>query len=48
MMKMNKLLKVNSSCVVYMTAQGQLITEPLDTEAETVLRWYYKNIPAND
>ena len=48
MKKMNKLLKVNSSCVVYMTAQGQIITEPIDTEAKAVLDWYYRNIPAND
>ena len=48
MKKMNKLLKVNSSCVVYMTAQGQIITEPIDTEAKIVLDWYYRKIPAND
>ena len=48
MKKMNKLLKVNSSCVVYMTAQGQIITEPIDTEAKIALDWYYRNIPVND
>ena len=48
MKMMNKLLKVNSSCVVYMTAQGQIINEPIDTEAKLVLDWYYKNIPANE
>lgn len=43
-----KLVKITGNNAIYCTEAGKIITESITGEALAVLRWYWKNIPAND
>ena len=47
-MHTKKLVRIEDSCVVYTTTQGQILVEDINPDAKVVLDWYVKHIPAND
>ena len=42
-----KLIKITTDNVVYKKG-NEIIVEPIDTQAKTILAWFNHNIPANN
>lgn len=43
-----ELIALRDQYVVYKTDSGNIIAEPITQSAQEVLKWYAKNIPANN